>query len=126
MSADDLTNFLKDLAKNGRDDLAGAATIVLQWVNHHPKAEYVEASDLLEDSQGLDPVAVSTALALMSECGLMAMKFVVAPRVTYTRLETLFDSIKSIPPELEDWKLGKFEKDDAEIYPVFVPLWGNE
>jgi len=125
MSADNFTIFLKALAGAGRDDLATAAEKVHEWVERNPTVEYVEASDVLQVFEGTDPVAVATALSLMSERGLMAMKFAVSPRTTYTRLESLYDSIKAIPNELQDWRLGKFEKDDAEVYPVFVPLWGH-
>jgi hypothetical protein len=125
MSADDFTNFLNALAGAGHGKLASAAEKVYEWVTLHPTAEYVEASDVLDVFEGTDPIAVAEALTLMSERGLMAMKFAVAPRLTYTRLETLYDSIKAIPNELQDWKLGKFEKDDAEVFPVFVPLWGH-
>ncbi|HEV2294102.1 MAG TPA: hypothetical protein VGR35_09600 [Tepidisphaeraceae bacterium] len=126
MSPDNSTTFRERLAQAVPADVLPAAEKVFEWVTLHPKAEYVEAGDVLSAFKEADPLQVVAALGFMSSAGILRKKYAVAPRSTHTRLGELFDSIESIPEELEDWKLSRFEKDDAEVYPVFVPSWGRE
>src|SRR5687768_15301679 len=118
MSPDNFSTFRERLAQAVPADVLPAAEKVFEWVTLHPKAEYLEAGDVLSMFRDADAIQVAAALGFMSSAGILRKKFAVSPRSTHTRLAELFDSIESIPVELEDWKLSRFEKDDAEVYPV--------
>jgi len=109
------TNF--DVLARQRPDLRFALQRLEGWLRSH-KDNLIVPSRVARQIQGVDPLALASALMLLVEAGILVRSYkVITPSGVLTDEE--FNDISSIPDRMPDRFNSYFDTAEADVTPVF-------